>query len=141
CSMMAAFMAPALVPLTASNSSRPSSISASSTPQVKAPCEPPPCRARLTRLVGFMLLGSPSRRRYLRRRARQRRRQRHYGQGWGRASVAKTPGRHSLDAFDRTARFLGADLLHVSAVRRPHGPRAGLVAQLDVRRAVGGPAG
>ena len=45
-----AFMAPALLPLRPSNSMPVSSSSASSTPQVKAPCEPPPCRARLSRL-------------------------------------------------------------------------------------------
>ena len=65
CSRMAAFMAPALVPLTASTISRSSSSSASSTPQVKAPCEPPPCSARLTRLVSFMRLSSSTTRRYL----------------------------------------------------------------------------
>ncbi|MCY1429722.1 hypothetical protein D9M71_456520 [compost metagenome] len=42
-----AFIAPALVPLMPSKSTRPSSSRASSTPQVKAPCAPPPCRARL----------------------------------------------------------------------------------------------
>jgi hypothetical protein len=41
-----AFMAPALVPEIASKDSLPSSIRASSTPQVKAPCAPPPCSAR-----------------------------------------------------------------------------------------------
>src|SRR6185312_14481509 len=44
------FMAPALVPLMPSMKMRPSRISRSSTPQVKAPCAPPPCSARLTRL-------------------------------------------------------------------------------------------
>src|SRR5690554_5587511 len=49
-------MAPALVPLTASMAMRPSSRSRSSTPQVKAPCEPPPCRARLMSLVNGLPL-------------------------------------------------------------------------------------
>ena len=40
--------APALVPLMPVTSSRPSSRKASSTPQVKAPCAPPPCSARVT---------------------------------------------------------------------------------------------
>ncbi len=39
-------MAPALVPLIAAMGKRPSSSKASSTPQVKAPCAPPPCSAR-----------------------------------------------------------------------------------------------
>src|SRR2546427_714456 len=47
-----AFMAPALVPLMPSKTRLPSSSSASSTPQVRAPCEPPPCRARLILQVG-----------------------------------------------------------------------------------------
>ena len=46
-----AFMAPALVALIASMSSRPSSSSLSSTPQAKAPWAPPPCRASVTGLV------------------------------------------------------------------------------------------
>src|SRR5271165_1037318 len=46
--MTAAFIAPAEVPETASMSSQGSSRKRSSTPQVKAPCEPPPCRARST---------------------------------------------------------------------------------------------
>ena len=50
CARQSAFIAPALVPLTPSNSNWPSSSSASSTPQVKAPWAPPPCRARLIRL-------------------------------------------------------------------------------------------
>ena len=59
-----AYAAFALVPLTASNSSLPSSISASSTPQVKAPCEPPPCKARLMRLVSVIRLSSARAGRY-----------------------------------------------------------------------------
>ncbi len=43
-----AFIAPALVALIASSDSRPSSSNASSTPQVNAPCAPPPCNARET---------------------------------------------------------------------------------------------
>ena len=46
-----AFIAPAEVPEMPSMSSRSSSSRWSSTPQVKAPCAPPPCRARLMRLV------------------------------------------------------------------------------------------
>ena len=49
CARATAFMAPALVPLTPSNCHWPSSSSASSTPQVSAPCEPPPCSARFRR--------------------------------------------------------------------------------------------
>src|SRR5690349_1371469 len=41
-------MAPALVPLMPSMTSRPSSRRRSSTPQVKAPCVPPPWSAKLT---------------------------------------------------------------------------------------------
>jgi hypothetical protein len=41
-------MAPALVALMALVDRRPSSSMASSTPQVKAPCAPPPCRASET---------------------------------------------------------------------------------------------
>src|SRR6516165_6780935 len=48
-----AFIAPALVPLTAAMCSRSSSRSRSSTPQVKAPCEPPPCRASLIDFLGL----------------------------------------------------------------------------------------
>ena len=40
-----AFMAPALAPVIASTARRPSSRRASSTPHVKAPWAPPPCRA------------------------------------------------------------------------------------------------
>ena len=47
-----AFIAPALVPLISAIASRPSSSSRSSTPQVSAPCAPPPCSARLMRLRG-----------------------------------------------------------------------------------------
>ena len=43
----------ALVPLTASIARRPSSSSASSTPQVKAPWAPPPCSPRLRRRAGM----------------------------------------------------------------------------------------
>src|ERR1700674_3264681 len=46
-----AFIAPALVPLMPSNSICSPSSRRSSTPQVNAPWEPPPCRARLTTLV------------------------------------------------------------------------------------------
>ena len=45
----AAFIAPADVPEMPSISSHGSSSSRSSTPQVKAPCDPPPCSARSTR--------------------------------------------------------------------------------------------
>src|SRR5215204_4171833 len=45
--MTVAFMAPALVALMPSNSIVSSSSRRSSTPQVKAPCAPPPWRARL----------------------------------------------------------------------------------------------
>ncbi len=43
-----AFIAPALAPVSPSNSRPPASSKASSTPHVNAPCEPPPCNARLT---------------------------------------------------------------------------------------------
>ena len=46
-----ALTAPADVPETPSITSRPSLKRCSSTPQVKAPCAPPPCSARLMRLV------------------------------------------------------------------------------------------
>ena len=135
-------MAPALVPLTASNASRPSSIRASSTPQVKAPCEPPPCRARLTRLVELIWLFSPVGLRYLHRPvAQERRGRRHYGEGRGTESVAKAPVDHSLDALDGPAHLLGPGLLHLPAVRRADDAGARLVAQRHVRRAVGRPAG
>src|SRR5262245_42798166 len=45
--MTAAFIAPADVPETASISSQGSSRSRSNTPQVKAPCAPPPWSAKL----------------------------------------------------------------------------------------------
>ena len=54
-----AFTAPAEAPEMPSMASRPSASSWSSTPQVKAPCAPPPCRARLTRLLAW---ANPSRR-------------------------------------------------------------------------------
>src|SRR3712207_4582405 len=44
-------MAPAEVALMPSSAMRSSSSSRSSTPQVKAPCAPPPCRARFTVFV------------------------------------------------------------------------------------------
>ena len=47
--MTAAFIAPADVPEIPSILIQGSSRSRSRTPQVKAPCEPPPCKARLTR--------------------------------------------------------------------------------------------
>src|SRR5262249_23606955 len=50
-----AFTAPAEVPEMPSISRRPSSSSWSSTPQVKAPCAPPPCRARLIGFAGCLL--------------------------------------------------------------------------------------
>jgi hypothetical protein len=53
-----AFIAPALAPEMAAISSRPSSNRASSTPQVKAPWAPPPCRARFTRLVRGLVMGA-----------------------------------------------------------------------------------
>ena len=53
-------MAPALAPVIASMASRPSSRMASSTPQVKAPCAPPPCKASDT---AFSALGPASPRR------------------------------------------------------------------------------
>ena len=49
CAITTAFMAPALLPLMPSKCMRGSCSSASSTPQVKAPCAPPPCRARFKR--------------------------------------------------------------------------------------------
>src|SRR5579883_1628200 len=53
CARMAPFIAPALAPLIPSISTRSSSSRRSSTPQVKAPCVPPPWSARLmTRLSG-----------------------------------------------------------------------------------------
>src|SRR5271165_1160629 len=52
----AAFMAPADVPEMPSISSHGSSSRRSSTPQVNAPWEPPPCRARSTRR-GLLLIG------------------------------------------------------------------------------------
>src|SRR5476649_1417104 len=64
CMKMTAFMAPALVPLSASISRRPSSTRASRTPQVKAPCDPPPCKARLILLRSLMSLSSAAGRRY-----------------------------------------------------------------------------
>src|SRR5262245_37206612 len=53
----AAFIAPALVAEMPSIAKRPSSSSRSSTPQVKAPCAPPPCRARL--MCFRLLAGCP----------------------------------------------------------------------------------
>ena len=50
-----AFIAPALVALIASMSSRPSSSTQSIMPQTKAPCAPPPCRAKLTFFDGSPL--------------------------------------------------------------------------------------
>ncbi len=47
----AAFGAPELMPEIAAISTRGSSNSRSSTPQVNAPCAPPPCSARLMRLI------------------------------------------------------------------------------------------
>ena len=71
-----AALAPALVPLMPSIASRPSSSSRSRTPQVKAPCEPPPCRATpiffvtssvARRVFGFVTVGAvPSPMRYAR---------------------------------------------------------------------------
>src|SRR6516165_4926894 len=49
--MTAAFMAPALVAQIPSNEIRSSSSRRSRTPHVKAPCAPPPCKARLTVLA------------------------------------------------------------------------------------------
>src|ERR1700691_1195383 len=48
-------MAPPLVAESPFISSRPSSRIASRTPQVKAPCEPPPCSARFTILVWLLV--------------------------------------------------------------------------------------
>src|SRR4051812_47036280 len=48
-----AFIDPALAPVIASIASRPSSISRSSTPQVKAPCAPPPWSASETVFSAF----------------------------------------------------------------------------------------
>ena len=56
----AAFIAPAEVPEIASTSSQGSSSSRSSTPQVKAPCDPPPCSARSTSTVGRVRGAVPS---------------------------------------------------------------------------------
>ncbi len=53
----AAFIAPAEVPEMPSIFSQGSSISRSSTPQVKAPWAPPPCRARSTSSGGRRLAG------------------------------------------------------------------------------------
>src|SRR5579885_2497462 len=50
-------MAPALVALMPSRARRSSSSRRSSTPQVKAPCAPPPCSARLMDLVAFRPAG------------------------------------------------------------------------------------
>ena len=52
-----AFIAPALVALMPSNPMRSSSSRRSRTPQVKAPCAPPPCRARLMNLVSPFEVG------------------------------------------------------------------------------------
>ena len=52
----AAFIAPALVALMPSIPRRSSSSRRSSTPQVKAPCAPPPCRARLIDLTSTFLV-------------------------------------------------------------------------------------
>ena len=57
CASTTAFIAPALVPLRPSNAIRPSSSNASSTPQVKAPCAPPPCSARFSRRGGDIVQG------------------------------------------------------------------------------------
>ena len=46
-------VAPALAPVMASIAIRPSARIASSTPQVKAPWAPPPCKARLTDFSAF----------------------------------------------------------------------------------------
>jgi hypothetical protein len=51
-----ALMAPADAPEIPVISSRPSASRWSSTPQVKAPCAPPPCKARLIFFV-FVILG------------------------------------------------------------------------------------
>jgi len=55
----AAFIAPADVPEIASTLSQVSSRSLSSTPQVNAPCEPPPCRAKSTRTGSRSPLARP----------------------------------------------------------------------------------
>src|SRR2546423_1131622 len=54
---MTAFIAPADAPEMPSISNRPSSSNWSSTPQVKAPCAPPPCSARLMRLRPRLIAG------------------------------------------------------------------------------------
>src|SRR5271166_4340351 len=54
--MTAAFIAPADVPEMPSISSQGSSSRRSSTPQVNAPCDPPPCKARSTR-TGLRAIG------------------------------------------------------------------------------------
>ena len=54
----AAFMAPAEVPEMPSICSQGSSSNRSSTPQVKAPCAPPPCRARSTATVARSAAGA-----------------------------------------------------------------------------------
>src|SRR5271155_4200859 len=51
---MAALIAPALAALMPSNAMRSSSSNRSRTPQVKAPCAPPPCRARLIDLISTL---------------------------------------------------------------------------------------
>ena len=53
-----ALTAPALVPLRPSRPMRPSASRASSTPQVNAPWEPPPCRARLSMRMAATLATS-----------------------------------------------------------------------------------
>src|SRR5262249_3739716 len=59
---MTALIAPAEAPDRPAMPRRPSSSSSSITPQVKAPCAPPPCKARLTRLRTFgFRAGSPPR--------------------------------------------------------------------------------
>src|SRR3954447_4912225 len=54
-------MAPALVALIPSKATRSSSSSRSSTPQAKAPCAPPPWRARFTMLTALPASGPGSR--------------------------------------------------------------------------------
>lgn len=54
----AAFIAPALAPESAATARPGSSSNRSSTPQVKAPCEPPPCRAT-SRWTVWLLAISP----------------------------------------------------------------------------------
>src|SRR5882757_504542 len=90
---------------------------------------------------GFMLSGPRASRALMIMSERDARGPEEYDQGRGRRAVAKAPGDHPVDAVAGPARLLGPGLLHLPAVRRADDARARLVAQLDVRRLVGRPAG